>query len=142
MTPAQARFLKVANALIVLSGLALAWALYVAEPADEFALFNHPWQPEFLHAHVLTAPLFVFAVGLIFERHIWLRVRNGHRAGRRSGLGLFALLAPMVLSGYALQISESLEVRAAWIWVHVITSGLWILAWVAHQVAAHRSEGH
>ena len=91
---------------------------------------------------MLFAPLFVFAVGLIFERHIWLRVRNGHRAGRRSGLGLFALLLPMILSGYALQVSESLEARAAWTWIHVITSLLWILAWVAHQIAAHRSQTH
>lgn len=140
MNRAQARFLKAANALVVLTGLALGWALFFAEPADDFAVVNHPWQPEFLHAHVLSAPLFVFAVGLIFERHVWLRVRNGHRAGRRSGLGLFALLLPMVLSGYALQVCESLEARSAWSWVHVVTSVLWLLAWIAHQVAAHRAE--
>jgi hypothetical protein len=28
----------------------------LAEPADEWAVVNHPWQPHLQHLHVLAAP--------------------------------------------------------------------------------------
>ena len=44
-------------------------------------------------------------------------------------------MAPMVVSGVALQTATSPESRELWIWTHGISSTLWVLAYLAHQVA-------
>ncbi len=135
MTRGSARFLHVSTALVGGSGLVYAWMRYLVEPADEFAVVNHPWQPDALHAHIAVAPLLVFACGWIWLDHVWRRVRSGFAGRRRSGLALFALFGPMVLSGYLLQISEAELAREIWIVTHVATSLLWTSAYLVHQLA-------
>jgi hypothetical protein len=136
VTRAEALFLQVANLLVAGTGLLYAWALYLAEPSDPFAVVNHPWQPHFQHLHVLAAPFLLFAVGLVWRRHVaacWrLEVRERHR----SGATLAWMLAPMALSGYLLQTAVDAEWRRAWLVVHLATSGLWVLGYAAHQLGA------
>jgi hypothetical protein len=127
------------TALVGASGLVYAWMLYFAVPVDEFAAVNHPWQPATLHMHVLAAPLFVFAAGLLWVRHIWARVRSGFRARRSTGLALAALLWPMIASGYLLQVSVDDTWRRVWIWVHVATSLVFLPLYVVHQLAPSRA---
>jgi hypothetical protein len=134
MTRGEAWLQHTANLLVGGTGLVYAWMRYLAEPADEFAIVNHPWQPDVQHLHVVTAPLLVFASGMIWRDHVWRRIRSGFQPRRKLGLALFALLVPMTASGYLLQVATSEGWRSAWAWTHLVTSLAWTAAYVAHQV--------
>jgi hypothetical protein len=135
VTRGEAWLLHVSNLLVGGTGLVYAWMRFLAEPADEFALVNHPLQPTFQHLHVLTAPLLVFALGLVWSRHVAPRLQSGQRARRRTGLGLVLLALPMVASGYLLQTAAEEAWRSVWLIVHLSTSGLWLGAYALHLVA-------
>ena len=124
-----------ANALVALTGLGYAWTAYFARSEDPFALVNHPLQPWFQHAHVLVAPLLVFAGGAMVHGHATAKLRHSERTRRMSGWSLLALLAPMVFSGYLLQTATDESWRRVSLWVHWITAALWIIGSVAHLVA-------
>jgi len=114
------------------TGLVYGWMRYFLEPADELALVNHPAQPLWQGAHVLLAPLLVFACGLVWSAHVWPRVRAAFRARRPTGLVLFALFFPLVLSGVALQVAESDWLRVGLQWVHSLGGTLWVLGYGVH----------
>lgn len=139
MSRAERWLLDVANLLVAGTGIVYAVMRYLMTPADEWMVVNHPWQPHVQHLHVLAAPLLVFAGGLIWRHHVLAKLRADGPGGRRSGLVLTALLAPMVLSGALIQVSVSEGWRTVWIAVHLITSGLWIVAMIAHRIEAVRS---
>ena len=133
MTRAEAWFLQATNGLVAGTGLVYGWMLYLSEPVDEFAVVNHPWQPDVQALHVVLAPALVFACALVWRAHVWARVRSGYPTRRRSGLTLFGLFVPMVASGYLLQVSADEAWRRVWIVLHVATSVIWIGAWIVHQ---------
>lgn len=139
MTRAQARCLHAATALVGLTGLVYAYMRYLAQPEDPFALVNHPREPLLRDLHILSAPLLVFACGWVWQEHVWKRVRTGFRARRTSGLALFASAAPMILSGYFLQVSAEPAWRNLWIVVHLATSAVWLAAYLVHQLAPRRA---
>ncbi|MFP3941434.1 MAG: hypothetical protein ACLF0P_14135 [Thermoanaerobaculia bacterium] len=120
------------------TGLVYAVMRYFLRPSDPYAVVNHPLQPTFQHLHVLTAPLLVFAAGLIWREHVWKHFRNGVRSGRPSGLWLLATIAPMVVSGYLIQTTVTDGWRTAWIAVHLATSALWLSAYSGHALAVAR----
>ncbi len=133
MSRIEAWALHVSTILVGGTGLAYAWMLWFVAPSDEFAVVNHPWQPHALHLHVLFAPFLVFAVGVIWRRHVWFGWTGPSRERRRSGIATALTFAPMVVSGYLLQVASDEVWRRAWIWVHVATSVLWLLGYAVHQ---------
>jgi hypothetical protein len=135
MTRLEAWCTHVATILVGGTGLVYAWMRYLAMPADPDALIAHPWQPAVQHLHVLTAPLLVFAVGLLWRRHIWFGLRWRPRERLCSGLVLAAALLPMVASGYLLQTAVEPGWRQGWVVVHCAASGLWILGYAIHQIS-------
>ena len=135
MSRAQSLFLHLANLAVCGTGLVYAWMRYLVEPADEWAVVNHPWQPHMQHLHVLAAPLLIFALGLIWSTHVLGKLNNG-RTNRVAGIGLTALFLPMAASGYLLQVAVDPGWRRTWVWVHVVSSLLWVVAFVVHQVRA------
>ena len=145
MSPASARTVHVASVLAGVTGLVYAWQRYLYSPGEapeDPALAPgwssvHPWQDEVRALHLLSAPLLVFALGLIWNGHVWPRARSGWRPRRRTGVGLALLAAPMCLSGVLLQVSEAELWRGVWMWTHGVTGGAWVLAYSAHLVA-HR----
>ena len=80
---------------------------------------------------VVTVGLLVFAIGLIWSSHVVAKLRNG-RKGRATGLLLSGIVGPMVVSGYAIQVSVADGWRTAWIAIHLVTSLVWILALALH----------
>ncbi len=134
MTRAEAWCLHASNVLVGGTGLVYGWMRYFAQSEDEFAIVNHPWQPTFQHAHVVVAPLLVFAVAMVWRLHVWKRIRSGFRSRRNSGWALFLMVWPMILSGYLLQVSAEEFWRQAWVAVHVATSALWCMAYLVHPV--------
>ena len=120
------------------TGLVYAWMKYLMEASDPFAVVNHPLQPTLQHLHVLTAPLLVFGVGIIWREHIWKHWSRGVRTGRMSGLSMLLTAAPMVLSGYLIQTTVTEGWRTAWIVVHLATSALWVAGYLGHSVVLQR----
>lgn len=112
------------------------WMRYLAEPVDEFAIVNHPWQPHVHHLHIVVAPLLIFGAGMIWSRHVWARVRSGFQPRRPTGLTLTLMLLPMIASGYFLQVSAEEAWRLAWMIVHGATSVLWLVAYGMHLLSA------
>lgn len=132
MSRFDAWLLHAANLLVGGTGLVYGVFLYLLEPVDPYAVIHHPWQPFVQHAHVWTAPLLVFALGLIWRQHVWRHVKRGQQGRRRTGLFLFACVVPMIASGYFLQTAVEPGWRQAWRIVHVTTGVVWILATAAH----------
>lgn len=135
MSRGERALFHVANGLVAGTGLIYAWMLYALEPQDEYALVNHPLQSDMQHAHVLAAPLLVLLLGVLWRSHVAPQLRAGQRALRTSGIALLALAGPMIVSGYALQVSSEPSSREAWIVAHVATSALWIAAIGVHLIA-------
>lgn len=133
MSRFEAWMLHVSNLLVGGTGLIYAWMVFLVEPADPYSVVNHPLQPQVQHLHILVAPLLVFTAGLIWRRHVWAQWRRGIADRRKSGLSLIFLLVPMIVSGYLIQTATGDGWRRTWVWVHLVSSGLWLLGYLAHQ---------
>ena len=122
------------TALVAVSGIVYGWMKYFLAPADPFSAVGHPLQPFFLKLHVLSSPVLVFAVGVVFTRHIWRQYRSRLQDGRRSGLSLLLTFVPMVASGYLVQVVTA---RTALWWViavHLAASAIYLAGFLTHQV--------
>lgn len=138
MTRGEAILVHTANLLVGGTGLFYAAVLYLVTPTDEFAVVNHPIQPHLQHLHVLAAPLLVFAIGLVWRRHAVASWRLGVRDRHRSGAAMIGLIAPMIASGYLLQVAVDPSWRRIWVGIHLATSALWVASTLAHQLGARR----
>ena len=134
MSRAQVLYLQLCVLITALTGIVFAVMKYAMKSNDEFAVVNHPLQPYMLSAHVLVAPLLVFAFGWVFTNHIWPGFASGIARKRKSGLWSMGAIAPMVLSGYLLQVSTGNATRQAMAIAHWISSGLFVAAYVIHLV--------
>lgn len=115
-----------------LSGLGYGWLRYFKQVQGEFGPEPHPLQSLVQHAHVLAAPLLLFALGMTVRGHLSTKLRAGTREGRRTGLGAGLLIAPMVLAGYLVQVATAPMWRTAFAWVHGISSLLFLLSYIGH----------
>ncbi|MCP4092579.1 MAG: hypothetical protein GY747_03935 [Planctomycetes bacterium] len=134
MTRLESLFHHCANLLVGGTGLVYAWMLYFATPSGEFSILNHPWQGDFHDLHLLTAPILVISVGMVWKGHAGTRLRNCNPNRRGSGVGLLLSFLPMMFSGYLLQVTVEESWRSIWLWVHLITSGLWLAAYAIHWI--------
>ena len=137
MTAWERWIVHLANLAVGGTGVVYAVMVHLVEPADEWAVVNHPWQPHVQHLHVLVAPLLVFAVGLLWRGHVVARLRNGSRR-RPSGLSLLGLFVPMTASGYLLQVAVDPWWRSVWAWLHLATGVLWLASFAAHALLGRR----
>jgi hypothetical protein len=126
--------LHLSTLLVGGTGLVYAWMLYFVPPTDPYAVVNHPWQPGTQHLHILVAPLLVFAVGLVWQRHIAAHWKRGVKKRRSSGIFMVLTMVPMVASGYLIQTATGDGWRKAWVGIHLAASGLWLAFYLGHQV--------
>jgi hypothetical protein len=118
MTRGEAWGQHVANLLVGGTGLVYAWMRYLAEPADEFAVVNHPWQPDVQHLHVLDGAAARLRHGAHLDRsRVEARALGLLAAAHASGLALFGLLVPMIASGYLLQVAVAEAARTSCGWI-------------------------
>lgn len=134
MKPFERWLLHVSTILVGGTGLVYAWMLYFVRPQDPYAVVNHPWQPQTQHLHVLVAPLLVFGVGVIWQRHVWTHWKHKVRKGFLTGVTLGLTLVPMIASGYLIQTAVDDTWRKIWVGVHLTASALWLAGYLAHQV--------
>ncbi len=124
----------VSAALTTITGIGLFWTKYFLEASDPWSVVNHPLQPWLLKAHIVTAPLLVFALGLIALRHIWKHFLNGVHWGRHSGIMTGLVTVPMIVSGYLIQAVT----HAAWLEAiaisHIVLGFAFALGLSLHQI--------
>ena len=135
MSPLERWSLHVAALFTAATGLLDGGLRWFGQRMGEFGPEPSPWLGLAQHLHVLVAPLLVFALGVMVRGHLWARLRAGERTGaggRGTGLGLAFLIAPMVISGYAVQIATDPAWRTALSWAHGISAGLFLLAYAGH----------
>jgi hypothetical protein len=135
----QLFWLHLSVALTTLTGIVFAVMKYLMTTADEFSVVNHPLQPHMLAAHVVIAPAMLFLLGWTFSNHILPKFRFGDGTNRRTGIASSALIIPMALSAYLLQVSTNETLREVMAWAHWISSAVFVLAYLIH-LAAGRSK--
>ena len=121
-----------------MTGLGFMWAKYMTTPSEPWAVVNHPLEPWFLKAHIIFAPVFVFAVGLIVMRHIVPHIRKRVDRGRYSGLAMVWMLVPMTVSGYLIQVVTVPVLVTMLVTVHIVTGLVFLLGLAGHGVALIR----
>lgn len=123
--------------LISVSGVAYGWMKYLVQSDDPFAVVNHPLQPLMLHAHVLAAPVLLVVFGIVFNSHVGRKV-GGQVANRRSGLVSLMSMVVMTASGYLLQVTTADGLRHAWLVLHLLSGGFFVLAYSIHMIISAR----
>ena len=130
-------WLSTAGTLV--TGVAYWWMKDMMTAAEPWAVINHPLQPWMLKAHILVAPVLVFAVGLITTRHIWKHFRQGVKKGRRSGLIAAATFAALVVTGYVLQVVTGETLLRVLGWTHLGLGIIYSAGLAAHWPATRGS---
>lgn len=136
MSRAQVVTMYISVSLTALTGIVFAWMKYFMKSDDPFAVANHPMQPYMLAAHVVVAPVLVFAFGWIFGNHVVAGLTNPAVPKRTSGVVNVLVALPMIASGYLLQIATADATRKAMAVAHWVSSGFFVVAFVAHTAGA------
>lgn len=131
MTSLERWSLHAAALLTAGTGAADGGLRWFGQRMGEFGPEPSPWLGRIQHLHVMVAPLLVFTLGVLVRGHLRARLRTAP-GGRATGLALAAFIAPMVLSGYAVQVAVDPAWRAACSWSHGISAGLFLLAYAGH----------
>ena len=121
------------TAAVAVTGIVFGWMKYFLATDDPYAVVHHPLQPLVLKLHVLSAPVLVFALGVVYTRHVVRQWRLGRARGRPSGIGIVTTLLPMVLSGYLIQVVTAAPLLAAAQWTHIATGVLFAVGLGVHQ---------
>ena len=132
MTTFQRQFVYISTIAAFISGVAYICIRTFVEPEDPWALVNHPLEPWALKAHILTAPLMLFSIGLITVQHIIRSLRSSLPTGRQSGVIMTILFGPLVLTGYLLQTVISPLVTSILSWTHLILGLICAVALAVH----------
>lgn len=115
------------------TGIVLGWMEWAMTPPDPWAVVNHPLQPVVLKVHILAAPLLVFSVGLIALRHVWTHFRSRMPWARRTGLTTALMVAPMVGTGYLIQVLTAPGWLVAMAIAHVVLGLVYLAGLMLHQ---------
>lgn len=128
----EVRVIRWGFGLVSASGVVYGVMKYFFAGSDPDSRLGHPWQPAVLAAHVLAAPVAVFAMGLLLRGHALPQLKRGEREGRGTGLALTAVGMPLVFSGYLVQVFTGETVRKGTGWIHAALGVLFALAFVLH----------
>ena len=132
MTALERACLHLSAFLTAGTGLLYGWLRYFGQRPGDFGPEAHPAQALLQHLHVLAAPLLVFTLGVLVRGHVQPMLRRRAPGGRASGLGTVGILAPMVLSGYLVQVAVAPAWRTGWAWAHGIASLLFLAGYAVH----------
>jgi len=136
----QRRLLWCATVLVAASGLVYAALRYLVPPVDAFSAYNHPAQPWALDAHVLLAPVLLFALGWFWGNHVLPKLKR-QVPGRPSGLPLVGLIVIMTASGYLLQVVSAASFRPVLAWIHGLSGVAYFALLLGHALLAPRETG-
>ncbi len=134
----ERRALHATAAATVVTGGVYGWFRYFGQRMGDFGPEPSPWQGTWHHAHVLAAPLLLFMLGVVLRGHLLLKLRAGGREGRRTGLVLGLLIAPMVLAGFGIQVVTDERWHVALAWIHGLSASVFTLGYLIHLAAIWR----
>lgn len=134
----ERRALHGAAAAAALTGGVYGWFRYFGQRMGDFGPEPSAWQGAWQHLHVLAAPLLLFMLGITVRGHLMMKLRAGGREGRRTGLVLGLLIAPMALSGYGIQVVTAQSWHLALAWIHGVSSLIFTTGYLAHLAAIWR----
>jgi hypothetical protein len=138
MTRFQRRLLWWSTGATAVTGLVYVWMKYMLTPADPWAVANHPLQPWVLKAHILVAPVMLFAVGMVWSGHIWRHYSTKLPTGRRTGVTAGAVFLPLVFSGYLIQAVTTSWLLTAVTWLHIGLGVTCAVALIMHRQVLRR----
>jgi len=127
-----ARLIHVGWGLTAASGVLYGVLKYFVRGSDPDSRLAAPWQPAVLAAHVLAAPVAVFALGLIFRKHVLVRLLVRQREGRPTGSLLTWSAFPLTLSGYLLLVFTGGGARRWTGWIHAGIGLLFAAGYALH----------
>lgn len=136
MSPLERWSLHLAALLTAGTGLMDGLLRWFGGRMGEFGPEPHPWLGPAQHLHVLAAPFLLFTLGMMVRGHLQIRLKKGPE-GRRTGLAVAFLIAPMVLSGYGTQVVTAPVWRTAFGWAHGISAGTFLLLYLGHLFVPH-----
>lgn len=122
----------------IVTGVVYTWMKYALTAEDPWSVINHPLQPWVLKTHIIAAPLFIFALGLITLKHIWNHYRGGLLWGRKSGIVTGLVTAPMILSGYLIQAVTHEGILNVIAITHIVLGFVFAVGFVLHFVHVRR----
>lgn len=137
MSALERALLNASTWLVALTGGVYFYMKYLMTGDDAFSVLHHPWQPHALSLHVLLAPVMIFALGLVTREHIignLLETRQ--RRGRASGIVVLTLAAPLIVSGYLMQVITDPSARRLLSGIHLVGGALYALLFVGHLVGS------
>lgn len=126
------------HAVVAATGAAYLYMKLVLTTDDPFALVNHPWQPAMLSIHVVAAPFFIVFFGMLFRSHTLRKLLSPSRFNRRSGWTSLLGFAVMAVSGYLVQVAPTPALVDASVWVHVLSSLLFVIGYGVHLAVGWR----
>ena len=132
--------MHISAVLVSVTGFVYAWMRYIIVPRDEFSVVGHHLQPTIQHLHVLAAPIFVLMIGVFWQSHAIAHWVRNVREGRYSGIGQLIVVVPMIFSAYLLQTATSGAWRLIWVWLHIVTSLIWVFMYLLHFVTHLREK--
>ena len=137
MNPFERALLNASTCLVALTGGVYFFMKYMMTGGDAYSVIHHPLQPHALSLHVLLAPVLVFALGLITRDHILGYLREPRqRRGRATGILAVGLAAPMIVSGYLMQVLTDPAPRRILAVIHLAGGSLYVLLFLGHLVAS------
>ena len=137
MNPFERTLLNASTCLVALTGGVYFYMKYLMTGEDPYSVVHHPLQPHALSLHVLLAPVLVFALGLITRDHIvGYLLESRQRRGRATGIVAVCLAAPMIVSGYLMQVLTDPGPRRILSVIHVAGGALYVLLFLGHLAAS------
>jgi uncharacterized membrane protein YidH (DUF202 family) len=128
----EAWIIRAGFGFVSASGIVYGAMKYFLPGSSPDSRLGHPWQPAILAAHVLAAPVAVFAMGLLLRGHALPQLKRGEREGRGTGLALTAVGMPLVFSGYLVQVFTGESLRKWTGWIHAAVGLLFAIAFLMH----------
>lgn len=138
MTRFEKALLRWSAFIVAVTGFIYMGMKYGLQPAQPWDAVNHPLQPLVLKLHILSAPVLVFAIGLITTRHIWRHYRENVTKGRRSGITTALVAVPMVVSGYLIQAVTHVGWLQALAIAHITFSVIFTAGMLVHDATTGR----
>ena len=137
MSPFERTLLNASTWLVALSGSVYFYMKYLMRGDDPYSIIHHPLQPHALSLHVLSAPILVFALGLIARDHIiGYLFESRQRRGRATGILAVSLAVPMIVSGYLMQVLTDPGPRRILSIIHLAGGALYVVLFLGHLVAS------
>ena len=126
------------HVVVAVTGLVYFYMKYLISTDDPFAIVNHSWQSTMLSLHVIAAPFFVALFGMLFRSHSLGKILSPNPDNRRSGWTALISFSAMAISGYLIQVAATPFLVSVSIWMHAVTSTLFLIGYTVHLVMGYR----